>query len=471
MDRHGLDLAAPRVVPILDSKFSPAVLARRAFLARARVTGQAVPAQLAIEQADGAVFGVQTQLFPEHSRDAVENERHLERLAKFLLWSIGGHRIYMAGPRGLAARLQAHYQQNPSGKFDSEIVGRRIHGKPVEVVDVSPAEVPSNRSCSKALGRHLEGCRIGFDLGGSDRKVAAVQDGKVIFSEEQPWDPSQQSDPQYHIDGIQESLRKAAAYLPRVDAIGGSAAGVYVNNEVKVASLFRAVPQGVFERRVKKLFLEIQKAWGAIPFEVVNDGEVTALAGSMRLGKNAVLGLALGTSLAAGYVTPDGKITSWLNELAFTPIDYSPQATVDEWSGDRGVGVQYLSQQAVCRLLVPAGISSDPMRSAAEKLQLVQELMASGDERAQKIYQTLGTYLGYAVADYACFYDFNDALVLGRVMSGPGGEVIIRCAREVLKVEFPELENRVSFHVPDEKLRRHGQAIAAASLPPLPKKS
>ena len=83
-----------------------------------------------------------------------------------------------------------------------------------------------------------------------------------------------------------------------------------------------------------------------MPFEVVNDGEVTALAGSMSLGENAMLGIALGTSTAAGYVTPDGNITSWLNELAFVPVDYNPAAPTDEWSGDYGVGAQYFSQQA-----------------------------------------------------------------------------------------------------------------------------
>ncbi len=100
-----------------------------------------------------------------------------------------------------------------------------------------------------------------------------------------------------------------------------------MNNRVKVGSLFRGVPQDVFNARVKDLFLDIRKAWNNVPFEVVNDGEVTALAGSMSLGENAILGIALGTSTAAGYVTPEGDITTWLNELAFVPIDYNPAAS------------------------------------------------------------------------------------------------------------------------------------------------
>ncbi len=206
-----------------------------------------------------------------------------------------------------------------------------------------------------------------------------------------------------------------------------------------------------------------------MPFEVINDGEVTALAGSMSLGKNAILGIALGTSTAAGYVTPDGGITSWLNELAFVPIDYNPGAAVDEWSGDYGVGSQYFSQQCVGRLLPAAGIDAPGDLPLPRKLEMVQALMKDGDDRALRIYQTIGTYLGYGVAHFADFYDLQHVLVLGRVTSGHGGDVICQGARDVLDAEFPELAARIAFHVPDEKDKRHGQAIAAASLPVVPR--
>ena len=89
----------------------------------------------------------------------------------------------------------------------------------------------------------------------------------------------------------------------------------------------------------------------------------------------------------------------------------------------------------------------------------------AGDERALRIYQTIGTCLGYAVAHWADFYDLRHLLILGRVTTGQGGDVILAEARRALDVEFPELSGRVAFHVPDEKEKRHGQAIAAASLP------
>lgn len=463
MENNGCHLPAPQIIPALDPLFRPAALANRAFRERVRATKNPRPLRIALQQADGSVFHFNTEIFPDSDAGAAGNYVYVERLVKFLLWSRGGFRVSLDGPPALADRLQKHFRETPTGKFDSNLIGERIYDQPIEVVHTDA--IPAQRAQTQPLGRHLDGCRIGFDLGGSDRKVAAIIDGKVAFSEETVWDPYHQPDPQYHFDGIMDSLRQAAAHLPRVDAIGGSAAGVYVNNRVKVASLFRGVAPEVFERRVKNLFFEIQRAWNGVPLEVVNDGEVTALAGSMSLGKNAVLGLALGTSLAAGYVTRDGNITSWLNELAFAPVDYRPDAPRDEWSGDYGVGAQYFSQQTVGRLLPAAGIDVDATLPLPEKLKHVQALMANGDARAANIYQTIGAYLGYAIAHYADFYDFDHVLVLGRVTSGRGGDVIIDVAKAVLAQEFPALAKRIAFHVPDEKDKRHGQAVAAASLP------
>lgn len=460
---HGLPLVAPRVTPVLDPAFRPAVLATQAFRDLVGSTSGSVPVRLALEQADGSVFRFDTSVLPETHPQAAGNAAYLERFVKFLLWSRGGWRIYIDGPRSLASQLTAHYRETAAGRFDAHLVGERMFDHTLEVVHTR--DLPPERSVTRPLGRHLDGCRIGFDLGGSDRKAAAVIDGRVVFSDETEWDPYHKPDPQYHFDGIMDSLKKAAAHLPRVDAIGGSAAGVYVNNRVKAGSLFRGVPQDLFDARVRDLFLEVRKAWNDVPFEVVNDGEVTALAGSMSLGKNAILGIALGTSTAAGYVTPDGNITSWLNELAFVPVDYNPDAPVDEWSGDYGVGSQYFSQQSVGRLVPVAGIDVPPGMPLPEQLKLVQSLMANGDQRARKIYQTIGTYVGYGVAHFAAFYELRHVLVLGRVTSGEGGDLIVDGAREVLDVEFPELARQIAFHVPDEKDKRHGQAIAAASLP------
>lgn len=460
-------LNAPRVLPRLEPTFRPAAMVNRAFQELVRASGRPQQVDIGLEQADGSVFRFTTHVLPADHPGAELNLFHVERWVKFLLWSRGGFRIHFAGPVGLADGLAAHYRENAAGRFDAHMMGDRIYERPFEVKWCRKEELPSPRSSTQPLGRHLDGCRIGFDLGGSDRKVAAVIDGRVVFSNETPWDPVPQSDPQYHFEGIMDSLRQAARHMPRVDAIGGSAAGVYVNNRVKVASLFRGVPKEAFDRHVKGLFLEIKRAWNKVPLDVVNDGEVTALAGSMALGDNAVLGIALGTSTAGGYVTPEGNITTWLNELAFVPVDYAPGAPVDEWSGDYGCGCKYFSQQCVGRLAPAAGIQLPPNMPLPEVLKQVQELMRKGDGRARAIYETIGTFLGYTVVHFADFYDFRHLLILGRVTSGPGGEVILQSARQLLAEQFPDLFNRIALHMPAEQERRHGQAVAAASLPVL----
>ena len=283
MNNNGLALVAPRITPALDPSFCPAVLAKRAFRSLVSDSGNPVPVGLALEQTDGNVSHFKTEILPESHSQAAGNFIYLERILRLLIWSRGGFRIHFQGPAALATKLSSYYCETPTGKFDSNIVAERMFDHPLEVVQAN--ELPPERNNATPLGRHLEGCRIGFDLGGSDRKAAAVIDGKVVFSEETVWDPYFQPDPQYHFNGIMDSLRKAAAHLPRVDAIGGSAAGIYLHNRVKVASLFRGVPSDLFNSQVKDMFLEICEAWNNVPFEVMNDGEVTALAGSMSLSK------------------------------------------------------------------------------------------------------------------------------------------------------------------------------------------
>jgi predicted NBD/HSP70 family sugar kinase len=263
---------------------------------------------------------------------------------------------------------------------------------------------------------------------------------------------------------LSEGIKKAAAHLPRVDAIGGSSAGVIVNNKFMVASLLRAVPPEHFDR-AKNIFLRIRDEW-KVPLEVANDGDVTALAGAMSLKAHGLLGIAMGSSQAVGYLNPQGGMTGWLSELAFAPVDNQSRAAADEWSGDLGVGVMYFSQQAVNKLLPAAGITLPAALDLPGRLKAVQELMAKGDPRAVLIYETIGVYFGYAIALYADFYEFDSLLILGRVTTGAGGDVVLEKARAVLRAEFPALAKKIRLHVPDEKSKRVGQAVAAASLPP-----
>ncbi|MGQ9780465.1 MAG: ROK family protein [Bacillota bacterium] len=460
-------LARPKVIPPLDPDFRPAVLAHRAYRAAVRATGRAVPVAIALERADGQTSVFRTEIGPAEEGWAALNLAYLERLVKFLLWQKGGWRLVVGGPAAIGNALAAIYSPGGERSFDAAFMSR-VYERPFTVETTDLDRMPAEREWASPLGGHLEGCRIGFDLGASDRKVAAVIDGEVVFSEEVIWHPKLQADPRYHYHQIQAALHHAASFLPRVDAIGGSSAGVYVNNRVMVASLFRAVPEDLFAAEVKDLFVRLGDEWG-VPLVVINDGEVTALAGAMALNERNLLGIAMGSSEAAGYVTGEGKITTWLNELAFAPVDYNPAAPRDEWSGDRGCGVQYFSQEAVIRLAAAVGLPLAEAATPAEKLKAVQDRLAGGDERAEKIFATIGCYLGYAVAHYADFYELRHVLILGRVTSGEGGRIVQAEAAKVLKEEFPELA--ITLHLPEEEAeRRVGQAIAAASLPEIGKK-
>ena len=457
----------PRFIPELDPKFLPASLWNRAFHELARRRG-AAPYVLALERSDGSISRFETIVLPEGAPEYELNYRYIERILKFLLWQRGGWKVYAGGSPRIGEYLRTVYSPGGARAFDHEFMSG-VYERPFTIEILPADQVPPARETSSPLGRHLDGCRVGFDLGASDRKASAVIDGQVVYSEEVPWDPRPQSDPQYHYDGIMDSIRRAAAHLPRLDAVGGSAAGVYINNRVRVASLFRGVPKDIFDAKVAGLFLRICDELG-VPLEVVNDGEVTALAGSMSLNDNPVLGIAMGSSLAAGYADAHGNITGWLNELAFAPIDYREDAPVDEWSGDAGCGVQYFSQVGANRIAMQVGIEFDAAMPLPERLVELQRRMKDGDPLVRKVYETIGTELGYAVGHYADFYELKHILVLGRVTTGPGGDVMIDQARRVLAAEFPELAARVQIALPDEKSRRVGQSIAAASLPVIPKK-
>ena len=456
-----MDLGQPAIIPPLDPDFVPASLWIRDFDSLVDQSGQAVPFRIALQQPNGSTVVQSGELLPdEHPRSEL-NLMHVERLLKFMLWSGGGSRWFWHGPQSIGERLRQRFSSHPCGSFDSDFMFK-VYQEPFSGTITD--EVPEARGLASPLGRNLEGCRIGFDLGGSDRKVAAVIDGEVVFSEETPWDPYHQTDTEYHRAGIMDSIEKAKAHLPRLDAIGGSSAGVFVDDRPRVASLFRGISGADFTEKISSMFIDLGKEL-EVPLSIINDGEVTALAASMSLEKNAVLGIAMGTSEATGYVDTQGRVTSWLNELAFAPVDYSPNAPVDEWSGDIGCGVQYFSQQAVGRLIPKTSLSVDSNLGLPEKLECVQEFMAEGNGEAASIYRTIGTYLGYGVAHYASFYSLSHALILGRVTSGEGGTIILEEAKKVLAAEFPDLNDRIAFHQPDEKNKRHGQAIAAASLP------
>ncbi len=443
--------------PELDREFTPLGAFARAYLRDAKKS-----VGLAVERPGGRMAVERT--FIRGTPGFEEADRYyIGRVVKTMLWMKGGFRIYVSGDRGIYEYLRAAYAPGGERDFDRDFMAG-VYERPFEVVwaDVLPESSDSPR----ALGGHLEGCRIGFDAGGSDRKVSAVIDGRTVYSEEVVWYPKLHADPQYHYDGIVAALKSAASHMPRVDAVGVSSAGVFIDDRTMSASLFLKVPKADQEKYVRDIFIRaITDTFGDIPYCVINDGDVSALAGAMALGESGVLGIAMGTSEAAGFVDGAGRITGWLNELAFVPVDAAPGAMRDEWSGDIGCGVKYFSQDAVIKLAPRAGIALSEELSPAEKLKAVQKLMEEDDPRAGAVYRSIGVYLGHTLAYYYGLYACRHVLLLGRVMSGKGGDLVLETAKRVLATDHPELAGKLLPALPDEKFRRVGQSMAAASLP------
>ena len=444
--------------PKLDPTFIPFGVWRAAYLKDAKK-----PIAIAVERDKGRVSVHHTFIHgtPEMA-DA--DYRYVERYVKFLLWSTGGFRVTVCGCSDLAQRLQKAYTSDGERKFDAMFF-HQVYEHGLEVIDLPLEQCPKANEVAQPMGGNMNGCRIGFDAGGSDRKVSAVIDGECVYSEEVLWFPKLNEDPNYQYQEILTAFRTAASKMPRVDAIGVSSAGVFIGNAPMVSSIFYKVPREKWDF-VKTVFdraaAEIDPN---IPILVANDGDVSALAGAIGLGKGNLMGLAMGTSEAVGYVDKDQNVLGWINELAFAPVDLQAGAMQDEWSTDFGVGCKYFSQDAVIKLAPVAGIEIPEDLSLAQKLKFVQGLMEEDDPRAAAIFETIGAYLAYTTVLYAQFYDLDYMMLLGRVMSGKGGDTILRVCNEILQDEYPELYAKCKVTLPDEKMRRVGQSVAAASLP------
>ena len=424
------------------------------------------PVAIAIEREEGKVSVFETKL-----RDAAFEEaniRYLERYIKFCLWSVGGWKVTVCGCDEEAAKVREEYVLDGPRDFDVNFM-MNTYERPFEFEICAPEDLPKANDTDKSVGGHLEGCRIGFDAGGSDRKVSAVIDGETVYSEEVVWHPKLSEDISYQYDGIVDSFKTAASKMPRVDGIGVSTAGLLIGNAPMVSSIFLKISRDNWDE-VKTVYDRAAKEIGDVPIVVANDGDVTALAGAMSMDVAPVMGIAMGTSEAGGYVNADRNVLGWFNELAFAPVDLNQESMADPWSGDNGVGATYFSQDSVIKLAPAAGIELDEALAPAEKLKVVQSILEGAEddprrEGAVKIFKTIGCYLAHTLILYGLFYDLKYVLILGRVASGLGGEILVEECNRVLSDEYPETAEQITVMLPDEKMRRVGQSVAAASLP------
>ncbi len=452
-----------------DAGFQPPLKALDFLRSQAHGSGQTIG--VAWEREDGNVYRYDVEVPRRIHPVAMPGVMHLvERVAKFVLWSAGGWKLHLSGPDEIVAPIAKAYSKKGARAFDYAFFND-LYGRPVETSIVPLRKMPETHEREVVVKNNVNGCRIGFDLGASDFKISALKRGKVVFSKEFPWDPRNQADPEYHFQKLNAGLHEAAEALGgKVDAIGGSTAGTLVGKRLGPASLIRAVLEKAPEKKdaARSLFSRVEEEWKC-PFEVFNDGDVTALAGAIATKRSGILGIAMGSSEAVGYINPKGALTGRISELAFAPVDLNPNAPRDEWSGDAGVGAMYFSQQAVDHLARSFGMKFPKAMKLPERLKAVQAAMERHEELALKVYLMIGRYLANSAAWYHEFYDYSNLMVLGRVTSGFGGDILLNTAKMGLDAVDPCLAEKIDIFMPDEKARRLGQSVAAAQIPELRK--
>ena len=436
---------------------------------RAHAHGAAQTVAVAWEREDGHVYRYDLAIPARIHPAMLPGVRHLvERVAKFVLGGAGGWKLSLAGPDEIVKPVAKAYTKKGARAFDYEFF-KDLYGRPIETAILPLRKMPVTCEREVVVKGNTNGNRIGFDLGASDFKISALKRGRVVFSKEFPWDPRNQPDPEYHYEKLSAGLEEAAVALGgKVDAIGGSTAGTLEGKRLGPASLIRAVLEKAPEKKeiARNLFTRIEEEWQC-PFEVFNDGDVTALAGAIAMKRTGILGIAMGSSEAAGYINQKGALTGRISELAFAPVDLNPNAAKDEWSGDAGGGAMYFSQQAVDHLARQFGMKFPKAMKLPERLKVVQAAMEKREELALRVYLMIGRYLANAAAWYHEFYDYSNLMILGRVTSGFGGDIILNTARMGLEAVDPMLAEQIDIFMPDEKARRLGQSVAAAQIPTL----
>merc|ERR1712086_940265 len=475
-------LSRPKVVAPLDPNFSPVILTKRQYLAAVKAAKCEDKLQWALLRSDGC-GRYSLPVFAADSWDAPASTYMAGVLIQEMIWQRSAHTLLLSGPAAMCEELVAAFSVD--GQYSFEVSSMpNVCGTPAEpftVRVVDAAEMPEDVDTPQVCGKDADGCRLAFDLGKSDIKTVAVQDNKVLSSKETEWDVTN-PDPQYHYDAIIAAMKETAAVLPRIDAIGGSATGTVSGaNEATWCDIFPNVPQDVYKEKVVDIFVRIAKELaGDVPLKVINDGEVTALAAVTKIKAGKVLGISMGSSEGGGYANADGNLMGWINELCYIRLDLNPMAPSDPWTkgSHSGISHMYLGQRGATKLASAGGIEGPEEQmypnpamctikheNHAQCLKLIQAAMndPAKEPRARLIYETVGVYLGYGLAQYTEFYEIDHIMILGRVSKGTGGDIMLAKAKEVLETEFPDLP-AITFHTADDHFKAVGQCIAAAAL-------
>ncbi|HOC81174.1 MAG TPA: ROK family protein, partial [Bacilli bacterium] len=194
------------ITPILDKGFKPAIIEFRNFKNDVFKSDKKQKLSVAVEGQNGAIYRKDFDIFA----DGIDDERNsfiIERYIKCILWVVGGFSIYIAGSDVVYNNIKNNYQNGGLRDFDYHFMST-VFERPMEVIKCDFQNLPHEKKSPVTAGGHLQGKRIGFDVGGSDIKVSAVVDGQVIYSEELVWLPKLNEDINYHYDFFYRAMKK-----------------------------------------------------------------------------------------------------------------------------------------------------------------------------------------------------------------------------------------------------------------------
>eukprot|EP00928_Gymnodinium_smaydae_P069356 TRINITY_DN527_c0_g2_i3.p1 TRINITY_DN527_c0_g2~~TRINITY_DN527_c0_g2_i3.p1 ORF type:complete len:648 (-),score=174.80 TRINITY_DN527_c0_g2_i3:260-2203(-) len=479
-------LVKPKIEAPLDKGFRPLILGKKNYLEAAKECEDKL--EWALVRSDGCARYC-LPVFSEKKREFGASVYLAGVLIQEMIWQRSASELMLFGPAKICKQIKAMYSVGGAYEFEVKSMPN-VCGHPetpftVTIVE-SASDLPAAKDTPQECGTNADGCRLAFDLGKSDIKTVAVKDNEVLYSKETEWDVTNE-DPEYHYKAIMDAMKLAKDALPKVDAIGGSATGtISGDNDATWCDIFPNVKPAVYKEKVVGIFKRLAKDLaGDVPLKVINDGEVTALAAVAKIKHGNVMGISMGSSEGAGYANADGNLMGWISELCYVRLDLNPKAPTDPWSkgAHRGLSHLYLGQRGATKLASKGGVDVPANQKFPHKdmctikhenhaqcLKLIQKAMTDPEKEpnCRKIYETVGVYLGYALAQYCEFYKIEHVMILGRVSKGAGGDIMLDTAKKVLQEEFPDNAN-IQFHTADDHFKAVGQCIAAAALPPLKK--
>jgi glucokinase len=311
----------------------------------------------------------------------------------------------------------------------------------------------------------MEALAIGIDIGGTGTKFGIVDRvGNVLFSSE--ISTRKHSDVNDFIDELYTELSKLidnVGGIGRIKGIGvGAPNGNYYTGTIEYAPNLPWKGIIPLARMMEDKF--------KIPVVLTNDANAAAI-GEMMYGaaqgmKDFIM-ITLGTGVGSGIVA-NGKLVyghdGFAGELGHTTI--IPNGRLHEGTGKRGslesyasaTGVRLTTLEILEKSTEPSSLRSVPSDQIDSKK--VYEAAIAGDAVAKEIFESTGTILGAALANFVMFSSPEAIILFGGLTKA--GDLILKPTRESMEANLIQIfQNKVKILV--SHLKESDAAILGAS--------